>query len=249
MAQSILDKIGTLVSANLHGMVDKALESNSVQVMDEYVRQAERNLEQLEESIVTLGGSVKTLKRKYDEFSAEAERLDHNIDTLVTQGKNELARAAQQQLNAKQQQAQEYYEQWQSQQVEYQKMLDAKLKLEAKLTATKQEREHLKALMELAATKKIATKTIKSLNDVSGAGDEDVRRMADAIRARLDKEDAQLEFASQSLQTQVDDVLANSAVDSQLEERRKRLGMGGSGSGGSGGDASANRLSGSSGNT
>ena len=244
MAQSILDKIGTLVSANLHSMVDKALESNSVQVMDEYVRQAERNLDQLEESIVTLGGSVKTLKRKYDEYSADAERLDHNIDTLVGQGKDDLARAAQQQMNAKQQQAQEYYEQWQSQQTEYGKMLDAKLKLEAKLVSTKQEREHLKALMELAATKKIATKTIKSLADVSGSGDDEIRKMADSIRARLDREDAQLEFASTSLSNQVDDAMANSAVDAQLEERRKRLGMGG-GSSGSSGDAGANRLSGS----
>ena len=244
MAQSILDKIGTLVSANLHSMVDKALESNSVQVMDEYVRQAERNLDQLEESIVTLGGSVKTLKRKYDEYSADAERLDHNIDTLVGQGKDDLARAAQQQMNAKQQQAQEYYEQWQSQQTEYGKMLDANLKLEAKLVSTKQEREHLKALMELAATKKIATKTIKSLADVSGSGDDEIRKMADSIRARLDREDAQLEFASTSLSNQVDDAMANSAVDAQLEERRKRLGMGG-GSSGSSADAGANRLSGS----
>src|SRR5579859_5953733 len=246
MSQSILDKIGTLVSANLHGMVDKALETNSVQVMDEYVRQAERNLEQLEESIVTLGGSVKTLKRKYDEFSAEAEKLDHNIDILVGQGKNDLARSAQSQLNAKQQQAQEYYEQWQQQQSEYQKMLDAKLKLEAKLTNTKQEREHLKSLLELAETKKLATKTIRSLNDLSGAGDDDVRRLADSIRARLDKEDAQLEYSSQSLQTQIDTTLADSTVDVQLEERRKRLGMS-SGSGGNAGEGSSGRLSGSSG--
>jgi phage shock protein A len=244
MSQSLLDKVGTLISANLHGMVDKALEANSIQVMDEYVRQAERNLEQLEESVVTLGGSVKTLKRKYDEFSSEAEQLDHNIDTLVSQGKDDLARAAQQQLNAKQQQAQEYYQQWQQQQSEYQKMMDARLKLEAKLTNTKQEREHLKSLLELAATKKLATKTIRSLNDLSGSGDADVKSLADSIRSRLDREDAQLEYSSQSLQNQIDTTLATGAIDSQLEERRKRLGM--SGSSGSGGSSdTSSRLSGS----
>lgn len=76
MAQSILDKINTLISANMHSMVDKALQGNSVAVMDEYVRQAEKNLDELEENIVTLGGSAKTLKRKYDEFSSEAEKID-----------------------------------------------------------------------------------------------------------------------------------------------------------------------------
>ncbi|MCC7449918.1 MAG: PspA/IM30 family protein [Anaerolineae bacterium] len=230
MAQSILDKINTLISANLHAMVDNALQANSVSVMDEYVRQAEKNLENLEDATVTVGGSVKTLKRKYEEISATAEKLDRDIDTLLTRGKSDLAAAAQADLNTKQQLAQEYYEQWQQQQTEYQKMLDAKLKLEAKLTTIKQEREHLKALMELAEAKAATTKTVKSLNDLAGVGDEDIRRLGESIRARLDREDAQLEMSSTKLQDQMDDVLEKSTIDTQLEERKKRLGLGGTSS-------------------
>jgi phage shock protein A len=227
MAQSILDKINTLISANLHAMVDSALQANSVKVMDEYVRQAEKNLENLEDATVTVGGSVKTLKRKYEEISAAAEKLDRDIDTLLTRSKNDLAAAAQAELNTKQQLAQEYYEQWQQQQNEYQKMLDAKLKLEAKLTTIKQEREHLQALMELAEAKAATTKTVRSLNDLAGVGDEDIRRLSEGIRARLDREDAQLEMSSTRLTDQMDDVLEKGAIDNQLEERRKRLGLAG----------------------
>jgi phage shock protein A len=239
MPQSILDKINTLISANLHAMVDSALQANSVKVMDEYVRQAEKNLENLEDATVTVGGSVKTLKRKYEEISAAAEKLDRDIDTLLTRGKTDLAAAAQADLNTKQQLAQEYYEQWQQQQTEYQKMLDAKLKLEAKLTTIKQEREHLQALMELAEAKAATTKTVRSLNDLAGVGDEDVRRLSDAIRARLDREDAQLEMSSARLQGQMDDVLERGTIDSQLEERRKRLGLTGSGDAGGGASSSS----------
>jgi phage shock protein A len=231
MAQSILDKINTLISANLHAMVDSALQANSVKVMDEYVRQAEKNLENLEDATVTVGGSVKTLKRKYEEISSAAEKLDRDIDTLLTRGKNDLAAAAQAELNTKQQLAQEYYEQWQQQQNEYQKMLDAKLKLEAKLTTIKQEREHLQALMELAEAKAATTKTVRSLNDLAGVGDEDIRRLSESIRARLDREDAQLEMSSTRLTDQMDDVLEKGAIDNQLEERRKRLGLAGGGGG------------------
>ncbi len=233
MAQSILDKINTLISANLHSMVDSALQANSVKVMDEYVRQAEKNLENLEDATVTVGGTVKTLKRKYEEISATAEKLDRDIDTLLTRGKTDLAAAAQADLNTKQQLAQEYYEQWQQQQNEYQKMLDAKLKLEAKLTTIKQEREHLQALMELAEAKSATTKTIRSLNDLAGVGDADVQRLGDAIRSRIDREDAELEMRSARLQGQVEDVLDKGAIDNQLEERRKRLGLTGAGDGGS----------------
>src|SRR5215813_2944395 len=246
MAQSLLDKINTLISANLHSMVDSALQANSVKVMDEYVRQAEKNLENLEDATVTVGGSVKTLKRKYDEISAAAEKLDRDIDTLLQRGKPDLAAAAQSELNTKQQLAQEYYEQWQQQQVEYQKMLDARLKLEAKLTTIKQEREHLQALLELAEAKAATTKTIRSVNDLAGVGDADVQKIADSIRARLDREDAQLEMSSAKLQGQVDDVLEKGLIDNQLEERKKRLGLGSSSGGGSEGGAASSSSSSSS---
>jgi phage shock protein A len=109
MAPSLFEKINTLISANLHAIVDRALESNSVQVMDEYIRQVERNLDALEDSAATVGGTVKTLKRKYEEFAASAEKLDRDIDSLVVKGKDDLAGAAQVELNTKQQLAQEYY--------------------------------------------------------------------------------------------------------------------------------------------
>jgi len=229
MGQSVLDKINTLISANMHAMVDSALQGNSVKVMDEYVRQAGKNLDNLEDATVTVGGSVKTLKRKYEEITASAEKLDRDIDTLLAAGKRELAAAAQADLNTKQQLAQEYYEQWQSQQAEYQKMLDARLKLEAKLVMIREEREQLVALLELAEAKAATTKTIRSLNDLAGVGDDDIRKIGDAIRARLDREDASLEMSSARLQGQMDEVLEKDTIDSQLEERKKRLGLNASG--------------------
>src|SRR5690606_835750 len=154
MAPSLIEKVNTLINASLHGIVDRALEQNSVAVMDEYIRQAEKNLEALEDSAATVGGTVKTLKRKYEEFASAAEKLDRDIDTLIIKGKNDLAAAAQAELNTKQELAQEYYEQWQQQETQYQAMLDMRLKLEARLTAIRQEREHLRSLIELTEAKK-----------------------------------------------------------------------------------------------
>jgi len=231
MAQSLLDKVNTLISANLHGLVDSALEKNSIKVMDEYIRQAERNLDSLEDSAATVGGTVRTLKRKHDEFAAAAEKLDRDIDALLIKGKNELAAAAQADLNTKQQLAQEYYEQWQQQEEQYRKMMDMKLKLEAKLTTIKQEREQVIALLELAEAKRITTKTIKSLDDLAGAGDEDVARVVDAIRTRLDREDAKLALATGRLTEQIEEAVGFSEVEQQLEERRRRLNLASGGSG------------------
>ena len=97
---TILEKAQTLISANLHAMVDRALEANSVAVMKQYIRDAEGNLAELEEAAATVGGEVKTLERRYLEYKKKSDGLDRNIDMLLMQGKTDLARAAQNELNS-----------------------------------------------------------------------------------------------------------------------------------------------------
>ena len=222
---SLIDKVQTLISANLHAMVDKALESNSVAVMDEYIRQADDNLEKLEDTVVTVGGTVKTLKRKWEQHQAEAEKIDRSIDTLLLQGKKELAAAAQSRLNSSQRIAADYQGQWAEQQKQYEQLLSARRKLEAKLTTIRQEREHLQALLELAKSKEVAIKAIRSLDDLAGVGDADIARIGESIRARLDRASAQSEMYAGRLEAQMDEVLDKSEIDIQLAERMRRLGL------------------------
>ncbi len=222
---SLLDKINTLISANLHAMVDKALQSNSVAVMDEYIRQAEDNLDKLEDATATVGGEVKTLKRKSDEYAAQATQLDHQIDELLKQGRDDLASAAQAKYNTTQRMAEQYQQQYERQQAEYKTLLEAKLKLEAKLTTTKQEREEMLALLDLAKSKELTVKTMKSIDDIVGSQDADVARIGESIRARLDKASAKSEMMSSRLDDQIDEVLGKTELDSQLAERKKRLGL------------------------
>jgi phage shock protein A len=220
---NLFQKINTLISANMHGLIDRALETNSVKVMDEYIRQVERNLEALEDSAATVGGTVRTLKRKYEEFANQAEKLDRDIDTLILKGKDDLASAAQAELNTKQELAQEYYEQWQTQEKQYRGMLDMRLKLETRLTTIKQEREKLRALIELAETKKVMTKTVKSLDAIVNVDDAEISSLADQIRSRVDREDARLEIASMKLGEEIEEAVGGGMVESQLDERRRRL--------------------------
>jgi phage shock protein A len=222
---SLLDKIATLIKANLHYLVDQALKQNSLAVIDQYIREVEDNLDKLEDAAATVGGQVRTLKRKFDEFQTKADELDRNIDILLQEGREELAVAAQSKLNSTQRLADEYREQHERQKAEYEKLLDAKLKLEAKLTTIKQEREELQALLDLARAKELTAKAISSLDDLVGAGDDDIGRLAESIRTRLDKASARGEMAATRLDAQMDEVLERTTIDAQLAERRKRLGI------------------------
>ncbi len=222
---SLLEKVSTLISANLHALVDEALKKNNIAVIDQYIRQVEDNLEDLEDAAATVGGNVRSLKRKLDAYEDKAHELDRAIDAFLMEGNEAAAVAAQSKLNSTQRLIASYKEQAERQQQEYQKLLEAKVKLEARLATMKQQREELSAMLELAKSKEISVKTIKSLDDLMGVGDADIERMAQSVYSRLDKASAAAEMHATSLDQQIDDVLERGTLDAQLAERRKKLGL------------------------
>lgn len=221
---SLLEKVGILISANLHWMVNQALEANSVAVVDEYIRRVEDNIEAVEDAAATVGGEAKTLRRKQQEFQAKADELDRNIDFFLGEGKDQLAMAAQSRFNTMKSLADTYLQQADLQESEYQKLLEAKLRLEAKLTEVKQERVHLEAMLELAKAREAAHKAVAAVGDVGteAAGMDDIKA---AIERRLAKSEAQAEIDSKKLDRQMEEVLETHEIEDQLAARRARLGL------------------------
>jgi phage shock protein A len=222
---SLLEKVSTLISANLHSLVDQALKNNSLAVIDQYIRQVEDNLADLEDAAATVGGEVKSIRRKLQDHEQKEGELDRAIDAFLTEGNDATATATQSKLNSTQRLIQTYKEQLTRLQAEYQKLLEAKVKLEARLATMKQQREELQALLELAKSKETAVRAMRGLDDLMGSGDTDISRMAQSIYARLDKATTATEMRAASLDEQIDQVLDRSTIDGQLAERRKRLGL------------------------
>jgi len=222
---SLLEKVSTLISANLHYMIDQALQSNSPAVIDQYIRQVEINLADLEDAAATVGGEVKSIKRRLNDQEQRHTELDRAVDAFLTEGNNGAAVAAQSQLNSTARLVETYREQVQRQESEFRKLLDAKVKLEARLATMKQQREELQALLDLAKSKETTVKAMKSLDDLMGSGDSDIKRIADSIYNRLDKASTASEMRATSLDEQMDQVLERSVLESQLTERKKKLGL------------------------
>ena len=222
---SLLEKVSTLISANLHYMVDQALKTNSLAVIDQYMRQVENNLADLEDAAATVGGEVRSIRRKLTEHEQKRAELDRGIDAFLMEGNDAAAVATQSKLNSTARLVETYKEQLERQEGEYSSLLDAKVKLEARLETMKQERQELQALLELAKSKETTVKAMKSLDDLMGSGDSDIKGIADSIYARLDKASAASELRAASLDEQMDQVLERTELDAQLAARRKKLGL------------------------
>ncbi|MCB0131591.1 MAG: PspA/IM30 family protein, partial [Caldilineaceae bacterium] len=158
---SLLEKVSTLISANLHYMVDQALKTNSLAVIDQYIRQVENNLADLEDAAATVGGEVKSLKRKLAEYEQKLQEQDRAIDAFLVEGNEAAAVAVQSKLNSTKRLVETYQLQAERQESEFKKLLDAKVKLEARMATMKQEREELQALLELAKSKETTVKAMK----------------------------------------------------------------------------------------
>lgn len=221
---SLLDRVRTLISANLNYIVSQALKANSMAVVDEYIRKVEDNLEALEDAAATVGGEAKTIKRKFDELDGQTKELDRNIDLFLTQGKEDLAQAAQYRYNTVKRLTDTYGEQARAQEAEYKKLLDAKLKLEAKLTEARRERTELQAMLDLAKSKELTHKVVEGVGGVTAAqgGMQEIR---DEIQRRLDKATAQGEVDAKRLDHQMEEALEKDTIDRQLSARKARLGM------------------------
>ncbi len=222
---TLMEKVSTLISANLHDLVDRALQSNSLAVIDQYIRQVENNLQDLEEAAATVGGEAKSIRRRLDDNEQKLQEMDRAIDAFLMEGNENAATAIQSRYNSTERLVASYTEQLERQEAEFETLLNAKVKLEARLATMKQQREELQALLDLAKSKETTAKAMKSLDDLMGSGDTDVARIAESINTRLDKATTATEIRAASLDEQMDDVLERSALQSQLEERRKKLGL------------------------
>jgi len=222
---SLMEKVSTLISANLHALVDQALKSNSMAVIDQYIRQVEANLEDLEEAAAAVGGEVKSIKRRVDDHEHKLTEMDRAIDAFLMEGNEASAVAIQSRYNSTGRLVETYRDQLKRQEEEFRKLLDAKVKLEARLSTMKQEREELQALLELAKSKEKTVEVMKGLQDLTGSGDSDIKRIADSIRGRLDKASTASEMRAASLDEQMDQVLERTVLDTQLAERKRKLGL------------------------
>ncbi len=222
---SLVQKFRTLISANLHFLVDKALQSQSLAVLDEYIRKMTEQMRELYASIEKVAGNIKTVQRRYQELDKQAQELNKAVDAFLTRGQNAQALATQSRLNNTLKLRQTYQQEWQRLNASYQTLDAIYIKLEARFLMVKQEREELGHLLELAKSRETLSKTIRSLDDLTGQGDADVTRVAESIRQRLDQAEASNEVLLSSLDQQVEEALSSVEIEAQLEERRQRLGL------------------------
>lgn len=222
---SLLQKLRTLFRASLHEAADKALQKSDLAVYDEYIRQAEREVEEFKRSITPMFAQVITTRRRREALADKAAGLDIMVDAFLKNGKRTEAMVTQKQFSSIMDLIETYDGSLEKQVTAAETLKDVQVKLEGRLAIAKQEREELAYLLQLAKSKELSTKAMQSLDNLINESDSEVSQAAENIRRRLDHADAAWEVQASSLDHQLDDAMQSLEVEAELAARMERLGL------------------------
>lgn len=222
---SLFRKLRTLFQARLHDAADRALQKSDMAVYDDFIRKAEQDLDTFKRTLEPMRAQVKTSIRRRESLADKAARFDIAVDEFLRAGKRTEAMVTQKQFRSTMDMIQTYDASLKRQVTALEQMKDVQVKLEGRLAIAKQEREELNFLLQLAKSKEISTKAMRSLDDLMGSGDSEVAQAAENIRTRLDHADAAWELQADSLDNQMDDAMQSLEVEADLAARMERLGL------------------------
>ena len=220
--QSILDRVGLLITANINALLDKALGANSVAVFDEYVNRMNGALGALESAEGIERGRAKTLTRQIDELETQCEQMDDDVDRLLAKGERQLAAARQAVLNTKTQLLEQLRGDLTDCQQEVGKLANSRAKLMAQIEVTRAKRQELVALIE---QRKAAELRYQAQAGIHVAAPDRLKTDEILEQERQKKEIAEgkNEAMADSLDAQIDELLGSDEIELQLQAREAKL--------------------------
>lgn len=225
MAVSILDKLRTLVMGGTHSILNAAIDWGSVPSLEQYARDLEKAIEELEEQVIIAEGSAVTARDNLVAIEAKLNEVQATIDFILTDGNDDNDHRAQPfsirkiGLKGQRKEAEAEFEQYKSTVEDVSKVVIA---LNSKLEEVLAEISVLKGKKKTAAAKNKASKAIKMASQLSKTA-----ISVDNIGARITKEsniaDARLKRALGSIHTDLkqDDLLQQAQAD--IEKRKAEL--------------------------
>ncbi len=224
---SLIEKVQTLVSADLNRVVDRALQTNEPALFQHHIRELQRTQEQVTDQLLNAQVELSRLRKRSDEQLAVVVKQDAEVDQLLQAGLHEDALAAQERVNNSRLVAAQLAEQAEKLDAEYARIAEAKAQLDARLAAMIQSEPRVNSMIGLTRAKELTAQALRSLEDLEGGGDPDVANTVGAIRSRLAEAEAQLAQLEQRAlaRGETPDVLKRKELEAQLEARKARLGL------------------------
>lgn len=221
--QELKEKIGS----TLHAIVDRALESSSVALYDQSLRDMQDYIAHVEEAAVGMKAAAEGNKRRLAQHQAEAEVLETRLNQLSAEGQTEQASRVQQALNVKRQQIADTQAQIERQEGQHVALAHNWQTLKERLKVLQGERGSVEALVALSGAQRLVGSIEATLGGLAGLGhDSEIGVVAGHVLQRLDEAEARLALVDVDAEVaRAMAAIQEAQVEEQIEARRRRLGL------------------------
>jgi phage shock protein A len=227
---TILEKVKTLLKASFHDMIDQALKRDPIKTLNQYLREHEEALAQMQSDRAVALGNLKTASRKVIETQDLIERIETEIEAVLTdddETNDYLAENLAQDLVGQEEKLQVLNQARDSALRVNTAMQMAESKMQGRIISLRNQIDLLKAINFEADIKSMsAEKLINSARMIS-SGTTSVEALAEDIKRKRDTADAEFEMAMDTMDGSLADNMRQSRASARLAQIRNRLGIGG----------------------
>lgn len=208
----LLDRVGTLIRANLNDLLDRAEDPEKVIV--QIIRDMEGQLQQVKTQVAASIADEKRLEQRWQENQQKADEWQRKAELAVDRGNDELAKEALSRRNSFKQSADGFKAQFDEQHAQVQQLKDALRQLERKLDEARAKKDLLIARSRRARVETQIHETMAGIGRSSAAADFD--RMEDRVAMQEARAKAAAELEGDSLDAQFAALEHDSTLDSDL---------------------------------
>jgi phage shock protein A len=218
---SFLGRISDLISANVNSMLDRA--EDPEKMANEYLRQLTNELYEARTAVAASMADETRLEQRRVSAQAESDSWQNRAEAALRAGDEDLARAALNRRVQAQKLADEYLVQERAQEEQVDALQNALVQLEMRITEVKAKKELIIAKKNRAQTQEALQRTASSMGRLSALDKLD--KLEEKVDDRLARANAMAQLESDSLETRFADLDKTQAVDSELAELKRKMGL------------------------
>ncbi|MGQ9927335.1 MAG: PspA/IM30 family protein [Chloroflexaceae bacterium] len=218
---SILRRIGDLISANVNAMLDKA--EDPEKMANEYLRQLTNELYEVRTNVAASMADEMKLEQRRIASQAEVTQWEAKAEAALRAGDEELARAAIARKVQAQKLAEQYLAQERAQEEQVNALQEALVQLETRIAEVRAKKELIIAKKNRAQTQEALQRTAHSMGRLSSI--DKLEQLEEKVDDRLARAEAMAKLEQGSLEARFQNLEQQTAVDSELAELKRKLGM------------------------
>jgi phage shock protein A len=214
----LLDRVSTLVRANLNDLLDRA--EDPEKVIKQLLIDMNNQLIQVKTQVAAAIADEKRLHQRAQEAQRQADDWQRKAELAIDRGDDELAKQALTRRNTYVQTAAGMQEQWQAQSAQVQALKDGLRQLESKMEEATAKRDLLIARSRRAKAEETVHKTLSGIRGTGALSE--FERLEDRVQQQEARAQAYTELSTDTVDQRFAALEQESEVDRQLRELKAK---------------------------